>query len=345
MNIQMLVWGAQHAGPARDLRMDMNPQTTWLEMAKAHARQVGAAGMGCPPPRKGRAAAQTAASRAAAPRACCNGRTTPAPAASHPCPPTSLPQVAANHVREDGSTYHIVEYNPNTGAVNKKYTYQGHSANSTWARGQAWAIAGFGMLATATGEEEFAAVGRRLADAYLARMSAQAASAGGAAEAGVGGAEFGAAAAAGAGTEEEDPSGDGAGAGPWDGFVPVWDFDAPHYPELDGPRDTSAAAVAALGLLHLSEACGRGLGGGGGGPGGASECTARYMCAATNTLRALASDKYLSPPSEAGFPALLRHATGGFPLRSHVDVGLISGDYYFLAALAKCAAMPDCLAA
>jgi hypothetical protein len=40
MNIQLLVWGAQHVGPAKDLRMDMNPQVTWLEMAKAHARQV-----------------------------------------------------------------------------------------------------------------------------------------------------------------------------------------------------------------------------------------------------------------------------------------------------------------
>lgn len=26
INIQMLVWGSQHVGPAQDLRMDLNPQ-------------------------------------------------------------------------------------------------------------------------------------------------------------------------------------------------------------------------------------------------------------------------------------------------------------------------------
>jgi unsaturated chondroitin disaccharide hydrolase len=260
-----------------------------------------------------------------------------------PCLPTPA-QVAANHVRPDGSTFHIVEYNPNTGAVNKKYTYQGHATNSTWARGQAWALAGFAMLATATGEEEFAAVGRRVADTYLERMARQPLAAaapglGSGGADGLGGAAPGVAAAAAVDEEAaEEEGGGGGGGGAWDGFVPVWDFDAPHHPDLDGPRDTSAAAVAALGLLHLSEACARA-----GGPAGA-ECASRYLCAATNTLRALASDKYLSPASEVGFPALLRHATGGFPLGSHVDVGLISGDYYFLSALAKCAAMPDCLA-
>lgn len=32
--------------------------------------------------------------------------------------------VAKNHVRPDGSTYHVVEYNPVRGTVNKRYTYQ-----------------------------------------------------------------------------------------------------------------------------------------------------------------------------------------------------------------------------
>lgn len=32
--------------------------------------------------------------------------------------------VAKNHIRPDGSTYHVVEYNPVRGTVNKRYTYQ-----------------------------------------------------------------------------------------------------------------------------------------------------------------------------------------------------------------------------
>eukprot|EP00878_Enallax_costatus_P035784 GHUV01040003.1.p1 GENE.GHUV01040003.1~~GHUV01040003.1.p1 ORF type:complete len:112 (+),score=29.31 GHUV01040003.1:197-532(+) len=102
------------------------------------------------------------------------------------------------------------------------------------------------------------------------------------------------------------------------------------YPNLDGPRDTSAAAVVALGLLYLAE----------------SEldtsCGQRYLCAAVSIIRALASPKYLSGSTEQ-FPALLKHATGGFPLMNHVDIGLISGDYYYLAALQKCMTMQACI--
>ncbi|KAG9098336.1 hypothetical protein FS749_004012 [Ceratobasidium sp. UAMH 11750] len=43
-----------------------------------------------------------------------------------------------NHIRPDGSSYHVVDYNQNTGAVIKKYTAQGYADNSTWSRGK-WA--------------------------------------------------------------------------------------------------------------------------------------------------------------------------------------------------------------
>jgi len=42
-----------------------------------------------------------------------------------------------------GSTWHVVDYNETTGRVIRKRTAQGYSDNSTWARGQAWAIYGF----------------------------------------------------------------------------------------------------------------------------------------------------------------------------------------------------------
>jgi len=39
-------------------------------------------------------------------------------------PPTTNKQAAAHHMRADGTTYHIVEYNPVTAEVNTKFTYQ-----------------------------------------------------------------------------------------------------------------------------------------------------------------------------------------------------------------------------
>ena len=48
-----------------------------------------------------------------------------------------------NHFRADGSCYHVIDYNPNTGEVLHKHTAQGYAHESVWARGQAWAIYGF----------------------------------------------------------------------------------------------------------------------------------------------------------------------------------------------------------
>ena len=46
----------------------------------------------------------------------------------------------ANHFRADNSCYHVVDYDPETGAVRKKQTAQGYADESAWARGQAWAL-------------------------------------------------------------------------------------------------------------------------------------------------------------------------------------------------------------
>jgi unsaturated chondroitin disaccharide hydrolase len=50
-----------------------------------------------------------------------------------------------NHFRPDFSTFHVVSYNPQNGAVEKKQTHQGYSDASAWARGQAWALYGYTM--------------------------------------------------------------------------------------------------------------------------------------------------------------------------------------------------------
>lgn len=49
------------------------------------------------------------------------------------------------HVRPDGSTYHVVQFDPVTGEVVDKRTAQGYADESTWSRGQAWGLYGFTM--------------------------------------------------------------------------------------------------------------------------------------------------------------------------------------------------------
>ena len=49
----------------------------------------------------------------------------------------------AEHFRPDGSSYHVVDYDPAGNGVQRKHTHQGAADDSQWARGQAWAIYGF----------------------------------------------------------------------------------------------------------------------------------------------------------------------------------------------------------
>ncbi len=60
-----------------------------------------------------------------------------------------------NHFRPDGSTYHVVDYDPETGAVKHRHTHQGYSHESTWARGQAWALYGYTMAYRETGNPDY----------------------------------------------------------------------------------------------------------------------------------------------------------------------------------------------
>ena len=50
-----------------------------------------------------------------------------------------------NHFREDGSSYHVVDYNPQDGSVIKRITHQGLFDESVWSRGQAWGLYGYTM--------------------------------------------------------------------------------------------------------------------------------------------------------------------------------------------------------
>ncbi len=48
-----------------------------------------------------------------------------------------------NHFRPDMSTYHVVDYDPETGAIRHRQTAQGYADESAWARGQAWGFYGY----------------------------------------------------------------------------------------------------------------------------------------------------------------------------------------------------------
>ena len=68
--------------------------------------------------------------------------------------PESLKDVAVshayttlkNHYREDKSTRHVLDYNPETGELAQVYPGQGYSTESAWARGQAWGLYAFPMV-------------------------------------------------------------------------------------------------------------------------------------------------------------------------------------------------------
>ncbi len=48
-----------------------------------------------------------------------------------------------NHFRKDNSSFHVVDYDPETGKVRSKETAQGFANESAWARGQAWGLYGY----------------------------------------------------------------------------------------------------------------------------------------------------------------------------------------------------------
>jgi len=74
---------------------------------------------------------------------------------------------AKNHFRPDFSSYHVVNYDPNTGQVLFRGTSQGFADNSTWARGQAWGIYGYTMVYRFTKRKEFLDLAIHLADYWL----------------------------------------------------------------------------------------------------------------------------------------------------------------------------------
>lgn len=60
-----------------------------------------------------------------------------------------------HHFRPDYSTWHVIDYSLTDGAVRNKHTAQGYSHESTWARGQAWAIYGYTVCFRETRDRKY----------------------------------------------------------------------------------------------------------------------------------------------------------------------------------------------
>jgi hypothetical protein len=171
-----------------------------------------------------------------------------------------------NHVRADGSTFHVVDYNAD-GTVFSQFTSQGASNGSTWSRGQAWGLNGFTMVYRYTKDPRFLATAQQLADYFINNLPPD--------------------------------------------FVPYRDFSQ----SGTAPRDSSAAAIAASGLLELSTYVG-------------SADSTRYRTAALNILSSLSSAGYLG--DRLATDGILLHGSANVPGNSGVDTSLIYGDYYFI---------------
>ena len=238
----------------------------------------------------------------------------------------------ARHLRADGGTYHVVrhfETGPLIGQVERKHTHQGYSDETTWSRGQAWALYGFTTVYRyarkdpATDASDILAAAHLTADYFIDHLPHY----------------F---------TDDSYnhrigdfvPPNDfdaalGEPIGPWNGESDNYDPDDPTTlgERRTGsfsytPRDSSAAAIAAAGLIELSGYV-------------TPANRARYLAAAEDILKCLitydgddvgSDPDYLSSPGDPANPGILKlgNVRSGEASRS-----VIYGDYYFLEALAR----------
>ena len=72
-----------------------------------------------------------------------------------------------NHFRPDHSSYHVVNYDTTTGNVISKTTHQGFADESSWARGQAWALYGYTMCYRETKDRKYLVQAEEIASYIL----------------------------------------------------------------------------------------------------------------------------------------------------------------------------------
>lgn len=72
-----------------------------------------------------------------------------------------------HHFRDDYSSFHLVNYNRETGQPNWKQTFQGIADDSSWSRGQGWGLYGYTMTYRFTKDETFLNHARGIANYIL----------------------------------------------------------------------------------------------------------------------------------------------------------------------------------
>lgn len=200
-----------------------------------------------------------------------------------------------------------------TGEVLQRLSAQGFADDSTWSRGQAWAILGYAQTYSWTKEPVFLETACGVAEHFITRMRTAPSC-----------------------VEVHVNSGGKAGR-----YVPLWDFDAPA-DTSDPLRDSSAGMIAANGLLIISNSLSAV---------GEHSDAQRYMEYAVAIVRdtidlCYARDKWNfyvldgclgvkkdPEPTVAAFDAILQRSTANFNLNwanRYYNHGLVYADYYFL---------------
>ncbi|MFR8836487.1 glycoside hydrolase family 88 protein [Bacteroides nordii] len=72
-----------------------------------------------------------------------------------------------NHFRADYSCWHVVSYDTITGQPEKKHTRQGYSHESSWSRGEAWALYGYVMMYRETQQKHYLVHAKKVANYIL----------------------------------------------------------------------------------------------------------------------------------------------------------------------------------
>jgi unsaturated chondroitin disaccharide hydrolase len=180
-------------------------------------------------------------------------------------------------VRGDGSTAHEGIFDLATGEFLHQSTHQGWRNDSSWARGQAWALYGFGTAYAFTRDARFLQTAEACANYYI----------------------------------EQTP----------EHGVPPNDWVEPDPPL---PYESSAAAIAASGMLNLSQLS-------------TDPARARlYRDYALNILDTLTEPQFLAIETP-GWEGILKHGMYHQRKGLGVDESVMWGEYFFLEALSKVA--------
>ncbi|KYG13806.1 hypothetical protein FVEG_17740 [Fusarium verticillioides 7600] len=219
------------------------------------------------------------------------------------------------------SSYHVTNVDPKTGLIKQYFTAQGYSDPSTWARGQAWGILGYAQTYMWTKDRKFLQASCGLAEYFLYRLKTSP----GCVETRIG-----------EGMVDSSTGWHRRGR-----HVPLWDFDAPIDDPANPLRDSSAGAIAADGMLVLSQGLAS-L--------GYDHLATRFRNASLDIMRDLVNFSLAPEKAEIvrgangqvevrdvspghTFAGLLKHGTANNnenSLRVYANHGLVYGDYYFM---------------